>query len=90
MTVNDTKSYLSYLNKLVDQGNNNYYHSICKKPTNADYSALIKKLETTLKAPKFKVNNKVRINKYKNIFSKDYTEKLMVWKLILRHIKLKI
>ena len=31
-------------------------------------------LETNLKAPKFKVNDRVRITNYKNIFSKDYTE----------------
>ena len=28
MTANDSKSYLSYLNKLVDQYNNTYQHSI--------------------------------------------------------------
>ena len=28
MTVNESKSYLSYLNKLVDQYNNTYHHSI--------------------------------------------------------------
>ena len=31
MTATDSKSYLSYLNKLVDQYNNTYYHSINKK-----------------------------------------------------------
>ena len=30
MTVNDSKSYLSYFNKLVDQYNNIYHHSINK------------------------------------------------------------
>ena len=29
-TANDSKSYLSYLNKLVDQYNNTYHHSIGK------------------------------------------------------------
>ena len=43
MTTNDSKSYLSYLNKLVDQYNNTYYHSINKKTINADYSALTEK-----------------------------------------------
>ena len=74
MTANDSKSYLSYLNKLVDQYNNIYHHSINKKPINADYSALTEKIETNSKAPKFKVNDKLRITKYKNIFSKGYTE----------------
>ena len=69
MTVNDSKSYLSYLNKLVYQYNNTYHYSVGKKPINADYSALTQKIETTPKAPKFK------ITKYKNIFSKGYTGK---------------
>ena len=62
------------MNKLVDQYNNTYHHSIGKKPINADYSALNEKIETNLKAPKFKVNNRVRTTKYKNIFSKTYAE----------------
>ena len=74
MTANDRKSYLPYLNKLVDQYNNTYYHSINKKPINADYSTLTLKIDTNLKAPKFKLNDRVRITKYKNIFSKGYTE----------------
>ena len=75
MTANDSKSYLSYLNRLVDQYNNTYHHSINKKPGKyANYSVLTKKIETNPKAPKFKVNDRVRITKYKNIFSKGYTE----------------
>ena len=92
MTANDSKYYLPYLNKLVDQYNNTYHHSINKKPMDAYYSALTEKIEadskvrkfkvkiqlelkieTGYKAPKFKVNDTVRINKYKNIFSKEYT-----------------
>ena len=46
-----------------------------KKPINLDYSTLTEKNETNSKAPKFKVNDRVRITKYKNIFSKTYTEK---------------
>ena len=30
MTVNNSKSYLSYVNKLLDQYNNTYHHSINK------------------------------------------------------------
>ena len=43
MTANDSKSYLSYLNKLVDQQNNTYHYSTGKKPIDANYSALNKK-----------------------------------------------
>ena len=74
MKADKSKSYLPYLNKLVDQYNNTYHHSINQKPINADYSALTEKIETNPKAPKFKVNGRVRIIKYKNIFSKGYTE----------------
>ena len=74
MTRNDKKSHLPYLNKLVDQYNNGYHHSIGKKPINSDYSTLPEKTETNHKAPKFKVNDWVRITNYKNIFSKGYTK----------------
>ena len=62
------------MNQLVDQYNNTYRHFINQKPVNADYSALTEKIETNRKAPKFKINDRVRITKYKNIFSKGYTE----------------
>ena len=74
MRANDSKSYLPCLNKFVDQYNNTYHHSINKKPINADYCALTENIESNPKAPKFKVNDRVRITKYKNIFSKGYTE----------------
>ena len=48
MTANYSKYYLTYLNKLVDQQNNTYHHSIEKKPINADYFAL-KTLKPILK-----------------------------------------
>ena len=67
MTSNNSKSYLLYLNNLVDQYNNTYHNSINKKPINVEYSALTEKIETNHKAPKFKVNDKVRITKHKNI-----------------------
>ena len=57
MTANDSKFYFPCLNKLVDQCNNTYYHSINKKAINADFSALTEKL----KVPKFKVNDTVKI-----------------------------
>ena len=54
MTANDSKSSLAYLNKLVDQYNNTYHHSINKKPINADYSALTEKFETIIKLLRLK------------------------------------
>ena len=74
LTANDSKSYLPYSNKLVDQYNNTHHHSINEKPINPDYSALTEKIDTNPKAVQFKVNDRVRITKYKNIFSKGYTK----------------
>ena len=45
-----------------------------KKPINTYYSAYIENIESNPEAPKFKVNNRMGIKKYKNIFSKVYTE----------------
>ena len=44
-----------------------------KKPIHADYSALTKEIESSHKAPDFKVGDRNRITKYKNNFSKGYT-----------------
>ena len=49
MAANERKSYLSYLNKLLDQYDNTYHHSIGERPINADYSALTKKLRVILR-----------------------------------------
>ena len=64
MATNESKSYLSYLNKFVNQYNNTYHHSMNKKSINSDYSALIENIETNPKAPKFKITDRVRITKY--------------------------
>ena len=74
MTANDSKCSVPYLNKLVDQYNNTYHHSIKKKPINPNYSALAGENETNRKAPEFKINDRVKITNYKNIFSESYTE----------------
>ena len=73
MTANDNRSYLSYLNKLLDQKNDTY-HSINKKPITAENSTLTKKLRWILKLLNLKL---IRITKHKNIFSKAYTEKMV-------------
>ena len=74
MKAIDSKSYLGYLNKLVDEYNNSYHCSISKKSTDADYSGLTATIESSRKALKFKVGDKVRITKYKNFFIRGYTK----------------
>ena len=49
MTANDSKSYLPYLNKLVDQYNNFYHHSINKKPIELIILFCLKTLRPILK-----------------------------------------
>ena len=43
---------------------------LVKKPIDADYSAFFKEIEINPGAPKFKVGDRVRITKDKNIFCK--------------------
>ena len=49
MPANDSKSYLSYLNALVDQYNNTYHGSTGKKPLHDYYSTLSEKLNRVMK-----------------------------------------
>ena len=51
------KSYLRYLNKLVDKYNNTYYNSVVKKSIDADYSVLTEETESDYRDPKTKVDN---------------------------------
>ena len=53
MTGNNCKSYLDYLNKLVDEYNNPYHCSTGKKPFHANYSAMSEEFESSHKACKF-------------------------------------
>ena len=72
ITANDSKSYLPYLSKLVNQFSNTYQYSINEKPI--IIFTLTETIETNHKDPKFNVNDRVRITRYKKLFSKSYTE----------------
>ena len=74
LAANDSKFYLSYWNKLVDQYNNTYYRLIGKKLIDADYSTLTEEIESSHQAPKFEVGVRVTITKYTNISTKCYTK----------------
>ena len=74
MTSNDSKSYLGYLNILIDQHNNNYHRSIGKELIDADRSNLTEKVKSSCKAPGTNVGDKVMITNYKSIFSKGCTK----------------
>ena len=49
MIIRNSKSYLSYLNKLVNQCNNTHHYSTNEKLINADYSTLTEKMRLILK-----------------------------------------
>ena len=49
---------------------------VVRKPVDGDYFALTEEIDTSQKAPKFKVGDRAKITKYKNIFSKGYTKNL--------------
>ena len=69
MAANNNQFYLGYINKLIDEYNNTYHYSVGKKTCYANYSSLTEDIGTNPQAPKFKVGDRVKIIKYKNIFA---------------------
>ena len=67
MTVSNSKSYLGYFKKLVDEYKNIFNRTIGKKVIHIDYSALTEEIESSHETLKFEKQKN-------NIFSKGYTE----------------
>ena len=81
-TANGTYKYLNILEKLVENYNKTRNRAIGCSPTDARkpefhervfHRLYYKKVKATNKGPIFKVGDKVRITKYRTIFSKGYT-----------------
>ena len=95
MTANNSKSYLAYLNKLIDQYNNTYHHYINKKNLLMLTILLwLKKLRRILKLLSLKFIEPELLST--RIFLVKVTMKIvwekcllliLVWKLILGHMK---
>ena len=88
MTAVSSDVYYDALDDIVDKYNNTYHNSIKKKPadvTNNDYEGYV--YEFGEKKPLFKVGDKVRISKYKDIFSKGYTPNWTKEVFIVRNVK---
>ena len=87
-----------YIDKLDDTVNkyNNMYHSLIKmKPVDVKSSTYVdSSKEINNKDPKFKIDNIVRISKYKNIFAKGYSpnwsEEVFVIKKSQKHCAMDI
>ena len=86
MTANDSKSYLSYPNRLGDQYNNSYHRSIGKKPPDADYSAL-KLLNLKLVTEPGLLSTNIFLTKVlMKIGQEKYLQLIVCWKLTLAYI----
>ena len=75
MTLVSKNFYTAKLNDLVNKYNNTYHSTIKMKPVDVKSNTYIDtSKEINMKNPKCKIDDIVRILKYKNIFSKGYTE----------------
>ena len=82
MTVISKIVYFEVLNNIVDKYNNKYQKNIKIKPIGVKNDCFAEhNKESNEKDPKFKVDDNVRISKYKNIFAKDYTPENIRFKL---------
>ena len=73
MTAISKNMYFDVLNDIVNEYNNTYHKAIKIKPIDVKSNSFAEyNEESNEKDPKFKVNDHVRIAKYKNIFAKGY------------------
>ena len=73
MTSISKNVYIDKLDNIVDEYNNTYHTTIKMKPIDVkDNTYINTSKEINNKDPKFKVGDRVRISKYKNIFAKEY------------------
>ena len=74
MTAISKNVYFDVLDDIVDKYNNTVHKTIKMKPIDVtDDSYAEYNEDFNKKDPKFKVGDRVRISKYKNIFAKGYT-----------------
>ena len=74
MTSISKNVYIDKLDDIVNEYNNTYDTAIKMKPIDVKDNAYINTdKEINYKYPKFKVGDRVRISKYKNIFAEGYT-----------------
>ena len=74
MTSVSKNVYIDILDDIVNEYNDTYHTTIKMKPVDVKHNTYIDfKKDVHDKDPKFKVRDRVRISKYKNIFAKGYT-----------------
>ena len=73
MTTISKNVYIDVLNDIVNKYNNTIHRTIKMKPFDVTNDSYVEYNEESNKNdPKFRVNDHVRISKYKNIFAKGY------------------
>ena len=74
MTAVSKNVYFDVLDDIVNKYNNTVHRTIKMKPVDLPSDSYAKCNEdSNEKYPKFKVSDRIRISKYKNIFAKGYT-----------------
>ena len=74
MTAISKNVYFDVLDDVADEHNNTYHRTIKMKPIDVkSYSSAEYNEESNEKNPKFKIDDHVRISKYKNVFAKGYS-----------------
>ena len=80
--------YIDKLNDKVDEYNNTHHTTIKMKPIDVkDNTCINTDKEINNKAPKFKVRDRVRMSKYKNIFTKGYTPNWSEEVFVIKKVK---
>ena len=73
MTTVSKNFYINSLDDIVNRYNNTVHRAIKIKPIDVTDDSYVEYIEDfNKKGPKFKVNDHVRISRYKNIFAKGY------------------
>ena len=81
--------YTDKLDDIVNEYNNTYHTAIKMKPIDVkDNTYTNYDKEINNKDPKFKVGDRVRISKYKNIFAKGYTPNWSEEVFVIKKIKI--
>ena len=88
MTSISINVYIDKLDDIVNEYNNTYHTTIKMKPINVkDNTYINTDKEINNKDPKFKVGDRLRISKYKNILAKSYTPNWSEEVFIIKKVK---
>ena len=88
MTSISKNVYIDKLDDIVDEYNNTYHTTIKMKPINVKNNTYINTSKKIInKDPKFKVGDRVRISKYKNIFAKGYMPNWIEEVFVIKKVK---